>query len=69
MYFTCRQQDHCSNRVEELVLGTKGTAEILKNTIDGETKWKYRGPKPSMYRQEHVEFFQSIRRGRTDQQR
>ena len=26
-------------------------------------KWRYRGPKPSMYRVEHQELFQSIRAG------
>ncbi|MCA9235084.1 MAG: Gfo/Idh/MocA family oxidoreductase [Planctomycetales bacterium] len=63
VYFTCRQQDNTATNVDELVLGTKGTAQVLRNQIDGETKWRYRGPKPSMYRREHEEFFQSIRSG------
>jgi predicted dehydrogenase len=61
VYFTCRQQDNTTTGVDELVLGTKGTAEVLRNRIDGETKWRYRGPKPSMYRVEHQELFESIR--------
>lgn len=63
VYFTCRQQDGCTNRVDELVHGTKGKAKILAHRIDGETSWKYHGPKPSMYRHEHEEFFKSIRSG------
>ncbi len=63
VYFTCRQQDGCTNRVDEIVHGTKGKAEILAHRIEGETSWKYDGPKPSMYRREHEEFFKSIRSG------
>jgi len=66
VYFTCRQQDNCSTRVEELVLATNGQAEILANKLferNGDNKWRYRGPKPSMYRVEHQELFSSIRNG------
>lgn len=63
VYFTCRQQDNCTTGVDEVVLGTKGKAHILKNRIDGENKWRYRGEKPSMYRQEHVAMYESIRSG------
>ncbi len=63
VFFTCRQQDNCTSFVDEIVMGTKGTARILANRIDGEKKWKYRGPKPSMYRVEHEELFKSIRDG------
>jgi predicted dehydrogenase len=63
VYFTCRQQDNCTSFVDEIVIGTKGTARILTNHIKGENKWKYKGPKPSMYRVEHEEMFKSIRDG------
>lgn len=63
VFFTCRQQDNCSSFVDEIVIGTKGTARILTNHIKGEEKWKYRGPKPSMYRVEHEDLFKSIRDG------
>ena len=65
VYFTCRQQDDTTNRVDERVLGTKGQAEVLKHVIapnEGK-KWRYRGPKPSMYLVEHQELFKSIREG------
>ena len=64
VYFTCRQQDNCTSFVDENVLGTKGTAQILAHVIEGEKKWRYRGPRPVMYRQEHLELFQSIRDGK-----
>lgn len=63
VFFTCRQQDNCSSFVDEIVIGTKGTARILTNLIKGEKKWKYKGPKPSMYVVEHEELFKSIRSG------
>ena len=63
VFFTCRQQDNCTPFVDEIVMGTKGTARILANRIDGEKKWKYRGPKPSMYRVEHEALYKSIRDG------
>ena len=63
VYFTCRQQDNCTAFVDEIVIGTKGTARILTNRIKGEKKWKYTGPKPSMYLVEHEELFKSIRSG------
>ncbi|MEM6330491.1 MAG: Gfo/Idh/MocA family oxidoreductase [Planctomycetota bacterium] len=63
VYFTCRQQDGCSTAVDEVVQGAKGKARVLRHRITGEQKWRYRGPKPSMYRNEQAEFFASIRRG------
>ena len=65
VYFTCRQQDGCTQRVDEIVHGTKGKAEILAHRIwDGAGKqWRYDGPKPSMYRNEHEALFKAIRSG------
>ncbi|NOZ39306.1 MAG: Gfo/Idh/MocA family oxidoreductase [Planctomycetes bacterium] len=63
VYFTCRQQDDTTNRTEDRVLGTKGQAEILKHVVSPNEgkRWRYRGPKPSMYLVEHQELFKSIR--------
>ncbi len=63
VYFTCRQQADCSNLVDEHVLGTKGSAWVLRNEIDGVEKWKYDQDKPSMYDVEHQRLFASIRDG------
>ena len=65
VYFTCRQQDKTTAHVDEKVLGTNGQAQVLRHRVtsnDG-TKWRYRGPKPSMYNVEHQELFKSIREG------
>ena len=60
-----RQMQGCHNDVDDYVLGTKGRARVLRNDITGETEWKYRGPKPSMYDVEHKELFAAIRSGNT----
>jgi myo-inositol 2-dehydrogenase / D-chiro-inositol 1-dehydrogenase len=60
----CRQQNGCSNYVEDVVLGTKGRAELTANRIEGENPWKYEGPKADMYDLEHVALFRSIRDGK-----
>ena len=63
-YAFTRQIANCRNDVEDYVLGTKGRARVLKHTIEGERDWRYPGPKgPSMYDNEHREFFAGIRAG------
>jgi len=66
VYFTARQQDGCSNHVDERVIGTNGQAEVLRHRIydtTGKPTWRYKGKKPSMYRVEHEALFKSIRDG------
>ena len=60
-----RQMKGCKNNVEDYVLGSKGKALVLAHTIQPESGelWKYDGPKPSMYEQEHRELFAGIRSG------
>lgn len=67
-YAYTRQMKDCFNNVEDYVLGTKGSAKVLKHEVtkqtpDGEQKWKYKGDKPSMYDVEHKELFAGIRSG------
>ncbi|MBC8356318.1 MAG: Gfo/Idh/MocA family oxidoreductase [Planctomycetes bacterium] len=62
-YSYTRQMSGCKNDVEDYVLGTKGRAKVLKNSIEGENEWKYKGDKPSMYDVEHKELFAGIRSG------
>jgi predicted dehydrogenase len=62
-FFMCRQQDNTTNFVDEVVLGTKGRARVLAKTIEGDKRWRYRGPSADPYRQEHVNLFTGIRSG------
>lgn len=63
-----RQIPGCYNENLCTILGTKGTAKIERrgstiSDLKGNRTWKYEGPKPNMYQQEHDEFFASIRSG------
>jgi myo-inositol 2-dehydrogenase / D-chiro-inositol 1-dehydrogenase len=60
-----RQMSDCYNQVEDFIYGTKGTAKILANEVQGVSgSWKYSGETPSMYDEEHRELFAAIRDGR-----
>lgn len=64
MFSYTRQMKGCYNNVDDYVTGTKGQAVVLKNTVSGENdRWRYRGPKPSMYDVEHKELFAGLRSG------
>jgi len=58
----CRQIDGTTNQVSERVVGTKGVSNCC-GTIEGEKAWRYEGPNPNPYVQEHAELIKSIRDG------
>jgi predicted dehydrogenase len=60
----CRQIDGCWGDVSERVVGTKGVLETGPAVIRGAKNWKYEGPNPSPYLQEHVDLINSIRSGK-----
>jgi predicted dehydrogenase len=67
VFFTCRQQSNQNTMVDEVVLGTKGQAHILKYRIEGENPWSYTGRHRSLARAfdaEHEALFNSIRDGK-----
>lgn len=63
LFSNCRQMAGCSIDVSDYLIGTKGTADVMKHAITGESQWRYRGPQPNMYDVEHQELFASIRSG------
>ena len=64
MFAFGRAQNGCHNEVSDHILGTKGSANLMKNRIKGENKWQYLGPNSNMYDLEHVALFDSIRSGK-----
>jgi len=62
-FFTCRQQDNTATFVDEIVLGTKGRAQVLAKKIAGPSKWRYRGRSADPYRIEHENLFTNLRSG------
>jgi predicted dehydrogenase len=59
----CRQIQGTSNNVSERVVGTKGFSNC-NGAIMGENSWKYEGPRPNPYVQEHADLIKSIRTGK-----
>lgn len=64
MFSQCRQMNGCEGKVEEAVVGTKGTSNC-KDWIrpkEGQP-WRYRGQAGNPYQQEHHNLIDSIRAG------
>lgn len=62
----CRQIDGCVNNVSEFVQGKKGVsncANWIQRDKDKGRQWKYEGPNPGAYQQEHKDLVASIRAG------
>ncbi len=62
----CRQMAGCTERVSERVVGTKGATYTDQSVgfIEGQNAYKYDGPAPDPYVQEHADLIKSIREGR-----
>jgi predicted dehydrogenase len=63
LFAQCRQMGGCSVDVSDHLIGSNGSAEMMKAVINGPHEWRYRGEKPNMYEEEHRELFASIRAG------
>jgi predicted dehydrogenase len=65
MFSQARQINGCDNLVEEAVVGTGGTSNC-KNYVSakGGSRWRFRGPDPNPYQQEHEDLIASIRSGK-----
>lgn len=59
---TCCQMPGVTHRVCEAVVGTKGKADPA-GWIDGPNAFRYQGPTPNPYVQEHADLINSIRSG------
>ncbi len=64
VFSCCRRQAGCYNDVSDHVLGSKGRANLMKGRIEGETNWRYKGPKGNKYVAEHEALFHAIRAGK-----
>lgn len=66
LFSSCRQMAECSGDVNDHVIGTKGSAQLMKHTIAerGRTSWEFEGEAKDMYQVEHDELFAGIRSGK-----
>ncbi len=61
LFAQCRQMPGCSINVSDHLIGTKGSAEMMRGVIEGPQSWRYTGPKTNMYEEEHKALFAAIR--------
>ncbi len=59
----CRQIPGCADRIEEKIVGTKGTA-MGYGEIHGDTFWKFEGDEINPYVQEHTDLIAGLRGGK-----
>ena len=59
----CRQIEGCNDRVEEKIVGTKGSA-MGYGEISGPAAWKFEGEEVNPYVQEHADLIAGIRAGK-----
>ncbi len=66
VFSQCRQVSGCHSEVADHVIGTKGSAQIMAHTINGEGGLWKADPKKNqdMYQVEHNELFAAIRAGK-----
>ncbi|NLS90835.1 MAG: hypothetical protein GXX96_01440 [Planctomycetaceae bacterium] len=63
LYSHCRRMAGCANETSDIILGTKGTCDLMKNRIEGENPWR-QSAHPAQRRREL-----SPRRARRDEVR
>ena len=66
MHSTIRQLNGCANQREEVLVGTKGSADLEGMIYDrsGKVVWKYTGPMGDSMVQEHADWVTAIRTGK-----
>jgi myo-inositol 2-dehydrogenase / D-chiro-inositol 1-dehydrogenase len=63
MISMCRQIDGTSSRVSEHIVGSKGTSNC-QTWIKGENPWRWDGPRPNDYVEEHRHLHEAILSGK-----
>lgn len=63
MFAYCRQINGVKTEISDKFVGTKGRCDLLRHTIEGETSWRYEGPRCNRFDLEHVALFSGIRSG------
>jgi len=64
LYALCRTQLGCYGNSGDIIMGTKGTCNLARCRIEGETDWQYRGPHNNPYEAEQKALIDSVRSGR-----
>jgi myo-inositol 2-dehydrogenase / D-chiro-inositol 1-dehydrogenase len=63
LYAVCRTQSGCYGNWDDIIMGTKGTCHWTALKIEGETNWRYDGPRNNPHDEEQNILIGSIRAG------
>jgi hypothetical protein len=64
MFSQCRQMDRCESKVEEAIVGLKGSSNCKDwIRVTGGQSWRFRDQDVNPYQQEHTDLINSIREG------
>ena len=63
LYALCRTQTGCYGNSGDIIMGTKGTCNLARCQIEGETNWRYEGPHNNPYDAEQKALVDSILSG------
>lgn len=64
MYALCRTQVGCYANAGDIIMGTKGTCQLGRCRITGETNWTYDGTHNNPYLEEQKALIDAVREGR-----
>ena len=64
LYAMCQTRLGCYPSWDDVIMGTRGTCHWTACRIEGETKWRYDGPRNDPHAQEQAILIGSIRRGK-----
>jgi predicted dehydrogenase len=65
VFSQCRQIDGCENKIEDAVVGSKGTSNCENRIVaQGTGTWRFREKDVNPYQQEHLDMIESIQAGR-----
>ena len=64
VYALCRTQNGCHHSSNDLIQGAKGSCDLRRMRITGETDWQYQEKRNNPYQEEHNVLFNAIRTGK-----
>jgi myo-inositol 2-dehydrogenase / D-chiro-inositol 1-dehydrogenase len=64
LYALCRTQKGCYNNSGDIIMGTKGTCNLARCRIEGETNWQFEGKHNNPYEAEQKALIDSVRDGK-----
>lgn len=64
LYALCRTQAGCYGNSSDIIMGTKGTCQLGRCRIEGETNWQFEGPHNNPYEAEQKALIDSVRDGK-----